>query len=168
MGKSTLIIGESGTGKSTSVETLNPEETFIINVQSKDLPFKGFYKGYKETDISNGPPKEGNLLSSSDPGTIVKVVKYIATDRPDIKNIVIDDWQYVAATEFMNKAEQKGYDKFTSIGKNIWSIANLATECKREDLFIFYLTHAESAVDESTGGRYMKAKTVGENLPLFI
>ena len=162
MAKGVLIIGESGTGKSTSVSALNPAETFIINVQGKDLPFKGFYKSYKAVDISSGPPKEGNLLNSSDPAIIRKAVAYVNDHRPDIKNIVIDDWQYVAATEFMNKAEQKGFDKFTSIGKNIWSIANLAKECSRTDLTIFYLTHSESAMDEATGARYMKAKTVGK------
>lgn len=35
------IVGASGTGKSSSIRTLNPSETFIINVASKPLPFKG-------------------------------------------------------------------------------------------------------------------------------
>jgi hypothetical protein len=110
MSRSALIIGESGTGKSTSIRNLNPAETFIINVQGKDLPFKGYSKNYKAVDITAGPPKEGNLLNSSDPAVIRKTVLYINENRPEIKNIVMDDWQYVAATEFMNKAEQKGWN----------------------------------------------------------
>ncbi|MBQ5476117.1 MAG: hypothetical protein IIT65_15935 [Lachnospiraceae bacterium] len=40
------IVGASGSGKSTSVRNLNPEETFIINVASKPLPFKGWKTNY--------------------------------------------------------------------------------------------------------------------------
>lgn len=168
MSRAVLIIGESGTGKSTSLATLDPKETFIVNVQGKDLPFKGFSKNYVTVDLKDGPPSKGNLLNSSDPATIIKVVRYISESRPDIKNIIIDDWQYVAATEYMNKAEQKGFDKYTSIGKNIWSIATLPKLCERDDLMLFYLTHAESATDETTGAKYAKAKTLGENLPIPI
>jgi len=32
MSTSILIIGESGTGKSTAIRTLDPRETFIINI----------------------------------------------------------------------------------------------------------------------------------------
>jgi hypothetical protein len=162
MAKGVLIIGASGTGKSTSVSHLNPQETFIINVQNKDLPFKGAYKNYKYVDIEVGPPTEGNLAITNNPVVIKKLCEYIDTNRPDIKNIVIDDWQYVAATEFMQKADQKGFDKFTSIGKNIWLIADLPNVLKRRDLDLFYLTHSESAYDEITGTQKMKAKTVGK------
>lgn len=44
MAQSTLIIGNSGSGKSTSMRNLNPKETFIINPASKGLPFKGWKK----------------------------------------------------------------------------------------------------------------------------
>ncbi len=53
-------------------------------------------------------------------------------------------------------------DKFTSIGKNIWMLAELPKNLDRDDLDIFYLTHAESAFDDSTGSKFMKAKTVGK------
>jgi hypothetical protein len=162
MARGILIVGQSGTGKSTSVSNLKPEETFIINVQGKDMPFKGYNKNYKKVDITKGPPKEGNMLISDNPANIKGVVEYISTNRPEIKSIIIDDWQYAAANEFMRKADQKGYDKFTSIGKNIWMIAELPKNLQRDDLDIFYLTHSEQAFDDSTGSRYAKAKTVGK------
>ena len=40
------VVGETGTGKSTAVKHLNPEETYIINVAKKELPFKGSQKLY--------------------------------------------------------------------------------------------------------------------------
>ncbi len=108
MARGVLIVGQSGTGKSTSVSTLKPEETFIVNVQGKDLPFKGYNKNYKRVNISSGPPKEGNMLISDDPIVIKKVIEFVSSNRPEIKTIVIDDWQYASANEFMRKAEQKG------------------------------------------------------------
>ena len=56
-----LIIGESGTGKSTSLENLDHKETFLINVLNKPLPFRGWRKKYVETTKEN--PK-GNLLTT--------------------------------------------------------------------------------------------------------
>ena len=162
MARGILIIGQSGTGKSTSVATLDPKETFIINVQGKDMPFKGYLKNYQQVDIAAGPPKTGNMLVSDDAMVIKKVIEFVSENRPEIKSIVIDDWQYAAANEFMRKAADKGFEKFTSIGKNIWMIAELPKQLKRVDLDIFYLTHAESAFDDSTGSKFMKAKTVGK------
>lgn len=34
-----LIVGESGTGKSSTLESLNPERTIILNTEDKTLPF---------------------------------------------------------------------------------------------------------------------------------
>jgi hypothetical protein len=162
MARGILIVGQSGTGKSTSIANLNPEETFIVNVQGKDMPFKGYAKNYKKVNITAGPPKEGNMLVTDDPIIIKKCIEFVASSRPEIKSIIIDDWQYAAANEFMRKAEQKGFEKFTSMGKNIWMIAELPKQLTRDDLDIFYLTHSESAFDDSTGQRYAKAKTVGK------
>lgn len=162
MAKATLIIGASGSGKSTSISELDPSSTFIISVQNKPLPFPGSGKNYKRVDLSKGPPKEGNLVVTNNPQVIKKVIEYIDAERPDIKTLVLDDWQYVAATEFMQKAEQKGYDKFTSIGKNIWMLADLPNNLQRDDLDLFYLTHSESSYDEATGAQKLKAKTVGK------
>ena len=41
-----MILGESGSGKSTSIENLNPKETFIVQAVNKPLPFKGFKNNY--------------------------------------------------------------------------------------------------------------------------
>lgn len=105
-----LIVGESGTGKSTSLgnvealglKGLDPKETAIINVMDKPLPFKGSKVQYG-TPISQG----GNYASVTDAPTIVKILS-VLKERQDIKNIIIDDWQYILAQEFMDKALKKG------------------------------------------------------------
>ena len=62
MAQSVLIIADSGSGKSTSMRTLDPKETFIINIANKPLPFKGWKKNY--TTIGKDNPK-GNMTSAS-------------------------------------------------------------------------------------------------------
>ena len=60
MAQSTLIIAESGSGKSTSIRNLEPKETFIINIANKPLPFRGWKKNY--TQISKSNPNPANNL----------------------------------------------------------------------------------------------------------
>jgi len=82
------IVGGSNEGKSTSIRNLKPSETFIINVASKDLPFRGAKKSY--ISVSKDPEK-GNFASTANVETIGKLLKMIASKRPEIKTVVIDD-----------------------------------------------------------------------------
>ena len=157
MAQGVLIIAESGAGKSTSIETLDPKETFIINVANKPLPFKGWKKKY--TVWSKDHPT-GNMYDKAGPENIEACIKYVNEKRPEIKNIVIDDFQYMSSFEFFDKADEKGYEKFTKIGAHLARIARMPKDM-REDLMIFFLTHAEEATDIE-GRRKFKAKTIGK------
>jgi len=152
-----LVIAESGAGKSTSIETLDPKETFIINVANKPLPFKGWRKKY--TIWSKDNPS-GNMYDKSAPENIEACLKYINEKRTEIKNVVIDDFQYMSSFEFFDKAEEKGYEKFTKIGAHLARIARLPKDM-RGDLKVFFLTHAEESTDME-GKRKFKAKTIGK------
>ena len=75
MAQSVLVIADSGTGKSTSIRTLDPKETFIINIANKPLPFKGYKSKY--TQISKENPK-GNLTSAASAAAgIIKAMKHV-------------------------------------------------------------------------------------------
>ena len=74
MAQSVLVIADSGTGKSTAVRTLDPKETFIINIANKPLPFKGWTKNY--TLISKDNPKGNMTAASSAPG-IIKAMQHV-------------------------------------------------------------------------------------------
>lgn len=156
-----LIVGDAGSGKSTSYSFLPPEKTFILNVSAKALPFKGWKKKYTELNKDN--PK-GNLMNTDNADTIVKMIQYISSDRPEIKYIIIDDSQYVAANEYMRKVNEKGFEKFTSIASNMYKIPQ-ATKAKeiREDLLVFFLSHADTT-QNTDGVEYQRAKTLGEHL----
>ena len=155
---SIAVVGKSDTGKSTSfgqfpelgITGLNPKETVVINVSGKDLPFRGWKKLYTG-QISSG----GNYFESSDANQISKAIDYISNSRTDIKNIVIDDAQYVMAFEFMRRAKENGYGKFADIGVNLGKVVESA-RISRKDLKVYFLWHPEQ--DRETG---YKMKTVG-------
>ena len=157
MAQGVLIIAESGSGKSTSIETLDPKETFIINVANKALPFKGWKKKYTLWSKDN---PTGNMYDKATPEGIEACIKYVSEKRPEIKNIVIDDFQYMSSFEFFDKANEKGYEKFTQIGAHLARIARMPKDM-RGDLLIFFLTHAEETTDIE-GKRKFKAKTIGK------
>jgi len=152
------IVGESGTGKSTAVRTLSPKETVIISCIGKPLPIKGWKKNY--TPFKG---KEGNFFESDISAEIIKCMSHISENRKDIKNIVIDDWQYVMSNEYMRRSAEKGFDKFTEIGKNAWSTLNKA-KSMRDDIKVFILTHSDTQPGEFGAAPVIKIKTIGKLL----
>ena len=157
MAQSILIIADSGTGKSTAIKKLPSKETFIINVAGKALPFKGWRKNYEA--ISKDNPK-GNMSSVSSASGIMKAMTHVNDNMPHIKNLIIDDFQYMASFEYFDRSKEKGYDKFTDIATNIATVSKLPKDM-RDDLNVYYLTHSEESTDVN-GHRKVKAKTVGK------
>lgn len=134
-----MILGESGTGKSSSLRKFKPDEVEIINVIGKPLPFRS--KGFESH-------------STDSYSTIKQILR--KTDKP---SIVIDDAQYLMANEFMRRAKEKGYEKFTEIGQNFWDFVNFCRNLP-EDKIVYFLQHVETSADGNT----IKAKTIGKML----
>ena len=107
MAQSVLVIAESGAGKSTAIANLTPEETFIINVANKPLPFKGWKKMYP---IWSKDSQDGRMYTRPSVKDIEACLKYINEKRPEIKNIIIDDFQYMSAFEYFDRADEKGWN----------------------------------------------------------
>ena len=157
MAKTVLIIGKSGSGKSRSILNLDPKSTFLINVNGKELPFKGWSKKY--TPITKDG---GNMYSCknspTDYGDIKTTLRFIDEKRPEIKTVVIDDTQYLMANEYMRRSKEKGFEKFTEIGEHLWSLIWDCQLC-RQDMIIFFLSHSETSESGET-----KMKTIGKLL----
>lgn len=154
MSNTVLVIGESGSGKSTSLRNLNPEETFILGVLDKPLPFRGYKAHYKLMSKSN---PDGNYYATDSYELIMRCIKSV-NERPEIKTFIIDDFQYVMGNEFMRRALEKGFDKFSEIAQHAWTIIKELTST-RPDLYCFVLSHSDADVN----GR-MKCKTIGKML----
>jgi hypothetical protein len=149
MSTAVLILGKSGTGKSASLRELDPRNTMLIQVVRKPLPFKA--KGWSHFDKDTN--KEGNILVSDHWETILKVMR--GTKR---KIIVIDDFQYVLANEYMRRTDERGYDKFTDIGRHAWELITAASDLAH-DTRVYILAHTDTNDAGET-----KMKTIGKML----
>lgn len=137
MGLPVLIIGNSGTGKSASMRNLDPAKYGVINVAGKPLPFKSAKR----------------LVNTDDYATISATIKRASSDI-----IVIDDAQYLMANEFMRRAKEKGYEKFTDIGLSFWTLIREVQSLPAQKV-VYFLGHTE--VDNFGNTKF---KTIGKML----
>jgi hypothetical protein len=146
------IVGPTGTGKSTSIKHLDPKETYIINVAKKELPFKGADKLY------NADNK--NYKEVDDANEITRLLKTISEKAPHIKNIIIEDSNYIMGFNLMEKATETGFTKFTLMARDMVDLFR-TTRKLRDDLKVFYFSHPETVED---GGEIIgyKIKTAGK------
>lgn len=154
------IVGESGTGKSTSLRNLNPETTFIISTTGKPLPFRAWKKKYIPIKIE-GKNVSGNYYVSSKWDQIMKILQIIDKMMPHIKQVIIDDFQYVLSYEFVDRATEVGYTKFSELAQHAMEILRYS-EKMREDCKMIFLTHSEN-VGDNVNPKYV-IKTVGKLL----
>ena len=158
MASKILVIGESGSGKSTSTRNLDPATTFYVNCIGKPLPIRGWEKKYQIYDAQS---KKGNLLESHDANQVANALKHISANLPHVKTIIVDDAQYIMSYEFMERAKEKGFDKFTEIAQNMFNVL-VAPDKLRKDLMVIYLMHSEDV--SANGYIRTKVKTIGKML----
>lgn len=147
-----LIMGKSGSGKSTSIKTLDPKTTVIFNVLKKRLPFKGSNKLYNE--------ENKNLFNLDEYSQIINYLQGIDKGADYIKTIVIDDMSYVMRKEYFRTAKQTGFNKYTDMAAHFQSIIQTA-ENMRDDLNIFFVMHCEEVISDNVIVGY-KPSTVGK------
>jgi hypothetical protein len=145
-------VGPTGTGKSTSIKHLDPKETYIINVAKKELPFKGADKLYN-TDNKN-------YKEVDDANEITRLLKTISEKAPHIKNIIIEDSNYIMGFNLVSKATEIGFTKFTIMARDMVELLREARRL-RDDLKVFYFSHPETIEDSGEIIGY-KIKTAGK------
>ncbi len=133
-----MVIGQSGSGKSTSLRNFKDNEAFVINVSGKPMPFK-----------SNGV----KVWRSTNYQNITKAI----SEAPS-KSIIIDDSTYLMTTEFMRTAQIKGYDKYTEMACNFYNLLQAAAALP-EDKIVYFLGHVD--LDANGNERF---KTIGKML----
>lgn len=146
MSIATLIIGESGTGKSASLRNMIPAETLLIQSIKKPLPFRS-----KEWKYFSKDEPTGNIFVTDDSKKIVELMQ--KTKR---KIIVIDDWNLTMTNQYMRRSDEKGFQKFSDIGRDAWDLL-MATSSLEDDKRVYLLGHTEVSETGQT-----KAKTVGK------
>ena len=152
MAKTVLICGKTGTGKTSSIRTLDPNETIILRVIKRTLPFK-FVGSYGK--------EQKNLFDTPTYEDVLKGIAW-ANKQSNIKNIIITDGTYIIRQEYFKLAAQKGYDKYTGFAMHMQQILKAIQEC-RDDIKVFMEYHVESNVTDSGATEY-KPSTVGKLL----
>jgi len=147
---STLIIGESGSGKSTSLRNLKADECLLIQTIKKQLPFKNDWKPVG-TD-------GGNIYVNDDYEKIKS-----AMEKTQKKIIIVDDFQYMVVNEYMRRAQERGYDKFTEMCQHVHSLIIHSTQLADDDKRVYFLSHSERTEDGRT-----KCKTIGRMLDSMV
>lgn len=147
-----LIMGKSGSGKSTSIKTLDPKSTVIFNVLKKRLPFKGSNKSYNT--------ENKNMFMLDNFSDIISYLNSIDKNAEYVKNVIVDDSTYVMRKEYFKTAKQTGFSKYTEMASHFQSIIQTA-ENMREDLNIFLIMHCEEVISDNTIVGY-KPSTVGK------
>lgn len=133
-----MIMGASGSGKSASMRNFKGSEVGVINVANKPLPFQSDIKTFNSDRYEE----------------IEQVLK-----KATAKSLVIDDSQYLMANEFMRRATETGFQKFTDIGRNFWALVTMINQELPPDVIVYFMQHTE--INDS--GKE-KAKTIGKLL----
>lgn len=137
MGACVLILGDSGSGKSTSLRNFEPDEIGILNVMGKPLPFR----------------KKLGKIDHAGYGAIQQ-----ALARNALRAYVVDDAGYLMSLENFRRAKETGYTKFTDMALNFERLIEWATQTD-EDTIVYLMMH----YDRDAEGR-AKPKTIGKML----
>lgn len=150
MAQMLLIMGESGTGKSTSMRNCDPATTAVVNPVGKPLPFKGKFE---------------MLNSETESRKICKFMKEQAAAGK--KLIVVDDFQYILSVPYMNRIKENGWDKWNDFGANYFEIIEVCKELP-DDVVVAYMTHTETLENGVTTikliGKLLREKITIEGL----
>lgn len=150
MAQMVSIMGESGTGKSTSIRNCDPATTAIVNPVGKPLPFKGKYE---------------MLNSITESRKITKFMKEQAAAGK--KLLVVDDFQYILSVPYMNRIKEAGWDKWNDFGANYFEIIEVCKELP-DDVVVAYMTHTETLENGVTTiklmGKLLREKITIEGL----
>lgn len=160
MAKVIGILGESGSGKTTSMRNLDPETTMIVDCDKKGLPWRGWRDQYNGT-------KE-NYIATDVPSIVMSVLRNVnEKDKySHIKTVVIDTINGVMVSEEMRNAKVQGYGKWTDLAQYVWEIFDFALTM-RDDLTVIIVGHAITDTDDN-GIVFTHLRTNGRKLEKIV
>lgn len=155
MSRAIAVMGESGSGKTTAMRTLNPKETYYIDCDGKGLSWKGWRQQYNKENV--------NYFRSDNQDSIVALMSRISDKKPEIKNIVIDTANSIMVADEFRRMKEKGYDKWQDLAMSVYTITTTASKL-RDDLNVIVLFHVQIEKDENTGLQFTRILTNGKML----
>lgn len=159
MSRMICVMGESGSGKTTAMRTLDPSTTYYIDCDRKGLAWRGWREQYSK--------EKKNFYSSRDLPKIGEIIKGISTKRQDVSTIVIDTLNTCMVDKEVKSMKETGYGKWVDLTQYVWEICELA-QMLRDDLTIIIVMHSETIRDENTGYEFTRIKTNGRKLEKVV
>ena len=156
MAKAIAIMGESGSGKTTSMRNLDPASTLYIDCDKKGLSWKGWRKTF------NADKK--NYYCTDHPEMALQYLK-MANERESakhIKVIVFDTINGLMVADEMRRMREKNYDKWMDLAASIYNLIDYALTV-REDLTPIFIAHTQTDHDDN-GYMFTRIKTSGRKL----
>lgn len=141
MSKAIMILGASGSGKTTSLEHLDPKQTFYIDADGKGLSWKGWRQQYNKTNK--------NYFLCDDPNQIYAIMQQIDTQQKQIKYLVVDTLNSIMTADEFRRAREKGYDKWLDLATSVYNIVDYANKM-RDDLTVILIGHTQTSDDGFT------------------
>lgn len=152
-----LVLGESGSGKSSGIRNLPPAETRIIMPKFKRIPIENSEQNYSRVSKKN---PNGRIIVTDKLATAARTLDHISKNVSEVKYVVVDDNQYFSLFNFISKINEKSFDKFNEIAANMVDFIRFCDDL-RDDLFIFITNHVETGEDVN-GNPIIQAKTMGK------
>lgn len=141
MSKAIMILGASGSGKTTSLEHLDPKSTFYIDADGKGLSWKGWRNQYNKTNK--------NYFVCDDPNSIYSLMQQIDEKQKQIKYLVIDTLNGCMVADEFRRSKDKGYDKWLDLATSVYNIVDYANKM-RDDLTVILIGHTQTSDDGFT------------------
>lgn len=159
MAKVIGVMGESGSGKTTSMRNLDPKTTFYIDCDKKGLSWKGWKKQYI---------KDENYFTTDSPTNVIQILKAVNNNEKykHIRTVVIDTINGVMVAEEMRNAKVNGFGKWTDLAQYVWSIFDYCLTM-RDDLNVIILAHSITDTDDN-GVVFTHIRTNGRKLEKIV
>lgn len=150
------IMGESGSGKTTSMRNLDPTTTYYIDCDKKGLSWKGWKKQYST--------ENRNYFKTDNQDKVLKLLHGINNNEKasNIKTVVVDTINGIMVADEMRRIKEKGYDKWVDLACAIYDIIDYALTM-RDDLTVIFVAHTQTETDDS-GYKFTRIKTNGKKL----
>ena len=154
------IMGESGSGKTTSLRNLDPKTTFYVDADKKGLSWKGWRSNYNREN-------ENYWATDSVEVTLGLLTKINTAEKfKRIKTFVIDTINGLMVADEMRRSKEKGYDKWVDLAASVYSLIDYALTC-RPDLTVIFVAHSQTDRDD-TGFAFTRIKTSGRKLDKIV
>lgn len=154
MSKVVCIMGESGSGKTTAMRNLPPDETFYIDCDGKGLSWRGWRKQFCK--------ENSNYYNTDKPDKVANALSKIDKEQLKFKYVVVDTLNGIMVGDEMRRSKEKGYDKWVDLASSVFDIVNNANKL-RDDLTVIFLAHSQTERDDS-GYMFTRMKTNGKKL----